>query len=71
LEQYETDTRPLFVGDLTRPPDFQERHYRSSGELKNTDVIMNNTSWMRVYPARRNNARLRDGENGNLLGVIF
>ncbi len=27
------------------------RNYRVSGELKNTDVVMNNTFWIGVQPA--------------------
>jgi CDP-4-dehydro-6-deoxyglucose reductase, E1 len=35
---------------LTRQPYFEDRAYRVSGELANTDNIMNNTLWTGVYP---------------------
>lgn len=50
LDQHEIGTRLLFAGNLTRQPYFQGRHYRVSGALKNTDVIINNTFWVEVYP---------------------
>jgi CDP-6-deoxy-D-xylo-4-hexulose-3-dehydrase len=40
----------LFAGNLTRQPYFEGRTFRISGELKNTDNIMNNTFWIGVYP---------------------
>ena len=54
LLQYLTErkigTRLLFAGNLTRQPYFEGRTYRISGELTNTDKIMNNTFWIGVYP---------------------
>lgn len=49
-DQYKIGTRLLFAGNLTRQPYFQGRQYRVSGELKNTDIVMNNTFWIGVYP---------------------
>ncbi len=50
LDQYKIGTRLLFAGNLTRQPYFQGRSYRVSGELANTDRIMNDTLWIGVYP---------------------
>jgi len=35
---------------LIRQPYFQDKVYRVSGELKNTDFVMNNTFWIGVFP---------------------
>jgi CDP-6-deoxy-D-xylo-4-hexulose-3-dehydrase len=50
LDQYKIGTRLLFAGNLTRQPYFENLTYRISGELTNTDKIMNDTLWIGVYP---------------------
>lgn len=50
LDQFKIGTRLLFAGNLTRQPYFEGRTYRISGELTNTDKIMNDTFWIGVYP---------------------
>ncbi|MCE3265120.1 MAG: lipopolysaccharide biosynthesis protein RfbH [Pseudoduganella sp.] len=50
LDQHKIGTRLLFAGNLTRQPYMLGRNYRVSGELTNTDRVMNDTFWIGVYP---------------------
>jgi CDP-6-deoxy-D-xylo-4-hexulose-3-dehydrase len=51
LDQNKVGTRLLFAGNLTRQPYMVGANYRISGELTNTDNVMNNTFWIGVQPA--------------------
>lgn len=50
LDQSKIGTRLLFAGNLTRQPYMKGRNFRISGELTNTDTVMNDTFWIGVYP---------------------
>lgn len=55
LESNNIQTRTLFAGNLVRQPCFDEMRakgegYRIAGSLAVTDMIMNNTFWIGVYP---------------------
>jgi CDP-6-deoxy-D-xylo-4-hexulose-3-dehydrase len=55
LENQGIQTRMLFAGNMIKHPCFDEMRvkgqgYRVIGSLMNTDLIMNNTFWVGVYP---------------------
>ncbi len=55
LEAKNIQTRTLFAGNLLRHPCFtdtppDQQAFRVSGDLRNTDFVMNNTFWVGVYP---------------------
>ena len=51
LDEYKIGSRLLFAGNLTRQPYMKGANYRISGDLTNTDKVMNNTFWIGVHPA--------------------
>jgi CDP-4-dehydro-6-deoxyglucose reductase, E1 len=48
--QCKIGTRLLFAGNLTRQPYMKGRQYRVVGPLDNSDVVMNSTFWVGLYP---------------------
>ena len=54
IESHNIQTRLLFSGNLIKHPCFDQIRgtdaYRVSGNLNNTEFIMNNTFWVGVYP---------------------
>lgn len=51
LDKKKIGTRLLFAGNLTKQPYLADCKYRISGELMNTDIVMNQTFWLGTYPA--------------------
>ena len=55
LEGKNIQTRMLFAGNIVKHPCFDSirgdsNYYRTIGELKNTDIVLNNSFWVGVYP---------------------
>ena len=51
LDEHKVGSRLLFAGNLVRQPYFQEQKYRIHGKLSSTDIVMERTFWIGVYPA--------------------
>jgi CDP-6-deoxy-D-xylo-4-hexulose-3-dehydrase len=54
LENNQVGTRLLFAGNLARQPAYQNVRYRIAGDLARTDVAMDSTLWIGVYPGITN-----------------
>ena len=50
LDQQGVGTRLLFAGNLTRQPYFAQRQFRQIGDLACTDVVMDSTFWVGLWP---------------------
>ena len=54
LSQKNIDTRTIFSGNITRQPYFKNKQYKIPNELPNTDLMMNNTFMIGVFPGLTN-----------------
>jgi CDP-6-deoxy-D-xylo-4-hexulose-3-dehydrase len=50
LNENRIGTRLLFAGNITKQPAYLKKFFKISGNLNNTDFIMNNTFWLGIYP---------------------
>jgi CDP-6-deoxy-D-xylo-4-hexulose-3-dehydrase len=72
LDQNKIGARLLFAGNLIRQPYMIGRKYRVSGSLERTDIVMNQTFWLGVWPGlKQAQLEYMAGHLETFLGVNF
>jgi CDP-6-deoxy-D-xylo-4-hexulose-3-dehydrase len=72
LDQNKIGARLLFAGNLIRQPYMIGRKYRISGSLERTDIVMNQTFWLGVWPGlKQAQLEYMAGHLETFLGVNF
>ncbi|KXA91652.1 hypothetical protein AKJ57_00420 [candidate division MSBL1 archaeon SCGC-AAA259A05] len=55
LEENKIATRPVFGGNITRHPAYEDRKFKYSGSLKNSNKIMEDSFFVGIYPGLEKN----------------
>jgi CDP-6-deoxy-D-xylo-4-hexulose-3-dehydrase len=50
MDSRKIGTRLIFAGNITKQPGYKNVDFRVVGNLTNTDIVMNRSFWIGVYP---------------------